>query len=105
MLHLTPPDSLATHFLLSSDRIIFQGLAYILTVEFFAVSRQKLAKLRGPYRYIVKLEEQPKRNQMLVGFLGDAEESPASAGPEFSRAGREAVIDLEQFAPVCDSIK
>jgi hypothetical protein len=34
---------LATHFLLSSDRIIFQGLAYILTVEFFAVSRQKLA--------------------------------------------------------------
>jgi hypothetical protein len=42
---------------------------------------------------------------MLVGFLGDAEESPASAGPEFSRAGREAVIDLEQFAPVCDSMK
>jgi hypothetical protein len=42
VLHLTPPDSLATHFLLSSDRIIFQGLAYILTVEFFAVSRQKL---------------------------------------------------------------
>jgi hypothetical protein len=44
VLHLTPPDSLATHFLLSSDRIIFQGLAYILTVEFFAVSRQKLTK-------------------------------------------------------------
>jgi signal transduction histidine kinase len=46
---------LATHFLLSSDRIIFQGLAYILTVEFFAVSRQKLAKkspLRKDWLYI-----------------------------------------------------
>ena len=72
---------------------------------FILCSLRQLAKLRGPYRYIVKLEEQPKRNQMLVGFLGDAEESPASAGPEFSRAGREAVIDLEQFAPVCDSMK
>jgi hypothetical protein len=72
---------------------------------FILCSIRQLAKLRGPYRYIVKLEEQPKRNQMLVGFLGDAEESPASAGPEFSRAGREAVIDLEQFAPVCDSMK
>ena len=72
---------------------------------FIVCSIRQLAKLRGPYRYIVKLEEQPKRNQMLVGFLGDAEESPASAGPEFSRVGREAVIDLEQFAPVCDSMK
>ena len=72
---------------------------------FILCSIRQLAQLRGPYRYIVKLEEQPKRGQMLVGFLGDAEESPASAGPEFSRAGREAVIDLEQFAPVCDSMK
>ncbi|HSE85739.1 MAG TPA: hypothetical protein VLJ79_05925 [Candidatus Binatia bacterium] len=72
---------------------------------FILCSIRQLAQLRGSYRYIVKLEEQPKRGQMLVGFLGDAEESPASAGPEFSRAGREAVIDLEQFAPVCDSMK
>jgi hypothetical protein len=72
---------------------------------FILCSIRQLAKLRGPYRYIVKLEEQPKRNQMLVGFLGDAEESAASAGPEFSRVGREAIIDLEQFAPVCDSMK
>jgi hypothetical protein len=50
---------------------------------FILCSLRQLAKLRGPYRYIVKLEEQPKRNQMLVGFLGDAEESPALAGPEF----------------------
>jgi len=72
---------------------------------FILCSIRQLAKLRGPYRYIVKLEEQPKRNQMLVDFLGDAEESAASAGPEFSRVGREAIIDLEQFAPVCDSMK
>jgi hypothetical protein len=72
---------------------------------FILCSVRRLAKLRGPYRYIVKLEEQPKRNQMLVGFLGDVEESPASAGPEFSRVGRQAIIDLEQFAPICDSMK
>ena len=72
---------------------------------FILCSIRQLAQLRGPYRYIVKLEEQPKRSQMLVGFLNDPEESPASAGPEFSRAGREAVIDLQQFAPICDSMK
>jgi len=72
---------------------------------FILCSIRQLAKLRGPYRYIVKLEEQPKRNQMLLGFLGDGEESPAFAGPEFSRVGREAIIDLEQFAPICDSMK
>lgn len=72
---------------------------------FILCSIRRLAQLRGPYRYIVKLEEQPKRNQMLVGFLSGPAESPASAGPEFSRAHREAVIDLEQFAPICDGMK
>jgi hypothetical protein len=72
---------------------------------FILCSIRHLAQLRGPYRYIVKLEEHPKRGQMLVGFLGGAEESPASAGPEFVRTGRDAVIDLEQFAPICDSMK
>lgn len=72
---------------------------------FILCSVRQLAQLRGPYRYIVKLEEQPKRGQMLVGFLSDPAESPASAGPEFSLAHREDVIDLEQFAPVCDARK
>jgi hypothetical protein len=73
---------------------------------FILCSIRQLARLRGPFRYIVKLEEQPKRGQMLVGFLRDAEESPASLGPEFSGFGnRETVIDLEQFAPICDSMK
>lgn len=72
---------------------------------FILCSIRQLAQLRGPYRYIVKLEEQPKRSQMLVGFLSDPGESPASAGPEFSLAHREAVIDLQQFAPICDAMK
>jgi len=42
VLHLTPPDSLATHFLLSSDRIFSQRLAHIASWSFFAVLRQKL---------------------------------------------------------------
>jgi hypothetical protein len=68
---------------------------------FILCSIRQLAKLRGPYRYIVKLEEQPKRNQMLVGFLGDAEESPASAGPEFSRPAEKLSLtwnNLRRFA-------
>jgi hypothetical protein len=72
---------------------------------FILCSIRQLGQLRGRYRYVVKLEEHPKRGHMLVGFLGGAEESPASAGPEFVRTGRDAVIDLEQFAPICDSIK
>jgi hypothetical protein len=73
---------------------------------FILCSIRQLARQRGSFRYIVKLEEHPKRDQMLVGFLRDAEESPASLGPEFSGfGGRETVIDLEQFAPICDAGK
>ena len=72
---------------------------------FILCSVRQLGQLRGPYRYIVKLDEQPKRSQMLVGFLSDSLEAPASAGPEFSLTHREAVIDLEQFAPICDAMK
>ena len=47
-----------------------------------------------------------RRGQMLIGFLRSAGESPASAGPEFSVLGGEnSVIDLDQFAPICDSMK
>jgi hypothetical protein len=71
---------------------------------FILCSVRQLAQLRGPYRYIVKLEDKPKRGQMLVGFLRNADESPALAGREFSGlSGRDAIIDLEQFAPICDS--
>ena len=36
---------------------------------FLLCSLRQLAIERGGYRYIVKIEEQPKRGQMLVGFL------------------------------------
>ena len=73
---------------------------------FILCSVRQLARLRGPYRFVVKLEDQPKRGQMLIGFLRSAGESPASAGPEFSGLGGEnSVIDLDQFAPICDSMK
>jgi hypothetical protein len=67
---------------------------------FILCSIRELAQVRGAYRYVVKLEEQPKRNQMLIGFLRDAAESPSIAGPEFSGlSDPRAVIDLEQFGP------
>jgi hypothetical protein len=41
---------------------------------------------------------------MLIGFLHDTAESPSIAGPEFSGpSDRRAVIDLEQFVPICDA--
>jgi hypothetical protein len=36
---------------------------------FLLCSMRDLAKERGNYRYITKAEEQPRRNQMLIGFL------------------------------------
>jgi hypothetical protein len=71
--------------------------------SFFVIcSLHDLAKLRGGYRYIAKVENQPSRNQMVVGFLQDANESPATLDP---RLVGQAVIDLEQFAPICDRMK
>jgi hypothetical protein len=73
---------------------------------FLLCSIRQLAQLRGDYRYIVKLEETPKPHQMLVGFLQGPEEPLANAGSEFARLNpRETVIDLEQFAPICDSMR
>ena len=69
---------------------------------FLLCSIRRLAQIRGGYRYIVKLEEQPRRGHMLVGFLRAADEPPASAGAEFAAA---AAVDLDQFAPICDQMK
>src|SRR3989338_4043266 len=68
-------------------------------------SFRRVARLRGDYRYIVKIEDQ-RRSQMLVGFLQGPEEPLSNAGPEFKSLNpREAVIDLQQFAVICDSMK
>ena len=69
---------------------------------FLLCSIRQLAQLRGSYRYIVKLEEKPKRGQMLIGFLRDPSENLSAIGPEFAELdARKAVIDLDQFAEIC----
>ena len=73
---------------------------------FLLCSVRRLAILRGNYRYIVKVEEQPKPGQMIVGFLREASEDPLTLGAEFKSVDRtNGVIDLEQFAPICDGMK
>ena len=69
---------------------------------FIACSLLDLARQRGNYRYIVKVEEQPRQGQMLVGFLQSADEAPEILDTRF--AGHKA-FDLELFAPVCDKMK
>ena len=73
---------------------------------FLLCSLRQLAIERGGYRYIVKIEEHPKRGQMLVGFLRRPDEGLASLGKEFSAVtAKDAVIDLEQFADICAQMK
>ncbi|MSP39601.1 MAG: hypothetical protein EXR70_14025 [Deltaproteobacteria bacterium] len=73
---------------------------------FLLCSIRQLARLRGNFRYIVKLEEQPKPGQMIVGFLREANEDPTVLGSEFKAVGKtESALDLDQFAPICDGMK
>jgi hypothetical protein len=68
---------------------------------FIVCSLRDLARTRGNHRYIVKIEEQPRRGQMLVGFLKTADEAPERLDARF--AGQK-VIDVEYFAPICDQM-
>ena len=73
---------------------------------FLLCSVRTLAIQRGNYRYIVKVEEQPKPGQMIVGFLRAASENPLTLGAKFkSVVQTNGVIDLQQFAPICDGMK
>jgi hypothetical protein len=73
---------------------------------FLLCSIHQLALERGNFRYIVKVEEQPKPGQMIVGFLREASEDPASLGAEFTAIDKtKTIIDLAQFAPICDAMK
>jgi hypothetical protein len=69
---------------------------------FLLCSIRDLARQRGNYRYIVKVEEQPRHNQMLVGFLNNSDEAPELLD---TRLAGQKVIDLEYFAPMCDTMK
>lgn len=68
---------------------------------FIGCAIRDLARVRGGFTRIAKLEEYPQRGQMLIGFLAGADESASALGPEFARAGV-MVVDLEQLAPICD---
>ena len=66
----------------------------------------RLAKVRGDYRYIVKIEYPGASYRMLVGFLNSADETQAVAGEKFAVwPSRLEVIDLTQFAPICGMMK
>ncbi len=66
---------------------------------FLLCSVRDLAQQRGPYRYIAKAEGQPHPNHMLIGFLKSLTDKPEP------RLMGQQVIDLEQFAPICDKMK
>jgi hypothetical protein len=73
---------------------------------FLLCSIRQLARQRGNFRFIVKIEGQPKPGQMIVGFLRAANEDPAALGVEFTALGKNnETIDLEEFAPICDAMK
>jgi hypothetical protein len=73
---------------------------------FLLCSIRQLARLRGDYRYVVKVEEKPKRGQMLVGFLRNRSDSVSELGPEFASVGSsKSVIDLDEFAQICGMTK
>ena len=72
---------------------------------FLLCSVRDLARQRGNFRYISKVEDAVKRT-MLIGFLKQPGEPAANLGPEFAAAGKAATeIDLEQFAPICDRMR
>lgn len=66
---------------------------------FIVCSMRELARVRGGFRHVAKLEFGGTRPQMLVGFLDRADEAPERIDP---RLAGQKVIDLDQFAPICD---
>jgi hypothetical protein len=73
---------------------------------FLLCSVRKLAKERGGFHHVVKLEETPARGQMLIGFLNSADDPPAATDPAFAAAGDQAkLIELDQFGVICDATK
>ena len=69
---------------------------------FLLCSIRDLAQQRGHYRYIAKVEDQPTQNHMLIGFLRSSTEAPEQLD---TRLAGQQVIDLQQFAPICDKMQ
>jgi len=73
---------------------------------FLLCSVRTLARERGGFHHVAKLEETPARGQMLIGFLDSAGDPPSGADPAFAAAGAKTqVIELDQFAPICDTMR
>lgn len=71
--------------------------------SFFVVcSLRDLARQRGNFRYIAKVEGKFGRSQMLVGFLKTQDEAPESLD---ARLAGQAVIDLDRFGAICDRMQ
>jgi hypothetical protein len=68
---------------------------------FILCSLRDLARQRGHSRYIVKAEDVPRRDQMLIGFLSSPTEPPEQLDP---RLAGQQVIDLEYFSPICNKM-
>lgn len=69
---------------------------------FIACSQRDLARQRGNFRHVVKIDEQPRRGQMLVGFLNAADDPTEQ---QDVRVAGQPLIDLEQFSPICNGMK
>ena len=64
---------------------------------------RKLGKERGYSRYIAKAENFPVRRTWLVAFLNGPDDDPRQADLQLAGYSQPLpVIDLEQFAPICD---
>ena len=72
---------------------------------FLLCSVRDLARQRGNFRYVSKIEKNAE-GHLLIGFLTHAGEPAANLGAEFEAAGAAATeIDLERFAPICDRMQ
>jgi hypothetical protein len=73
---------------------------------FLLCNIRKLGQERGYPRYIAKAENFPANRTWLVAFLNSPNDDPKLADPQLEGfKGSLPVIDLEQFAPICDRMK
>jgi hypothetical protein len=70
---------------------------------FLLCNIRKLGQERGYPRYIAKAENFPTNRTWLVAFLSSPNDDPKKADSQLEGfKGSLSVIDLEQFAPICD---
>lgn len=73
---------------------------------FILCSLRNLGQNRGYPRYIAKAEDFPIKNTWLVAFLNGLDDDPKQSDQQLKDFSRPLpVIDLEQFAPICNNMK